>query len=540
MNDTRHPYTGRWVAKIGGRIVAHGGTPEQAQQAARAARPKEKATVEFVTPSSPIILSPTLELVRSKLPADQLLYLIGGAVRDMLLGRPVRDYDFALPSGAIPFARKLAKQLKADFYILDQERDIARVLLQGDEPRATLDFSAFRGDGLEADLQARDFTLNAIAIDMHQPEALLDPLGGAPDLLAKRLRACHSSALENDPIRVLRAIRMAASFALRIDVETRTWMRAAAPALRTVSAERTRDELVRLLLVPKPATCLRALDMLGALEPVLPELAALKGIEQSLPHRYDVFEHTLKVLEKLEVALSVLAEEYGQEGAGDLHSGLVVLSLGRYRQQISQRLRQELVPGRPLKALLFLAALHHDSSKLPEETSGEEDPMRFGGHEQVGAARMRARAEALHFSNDEIERLVSIVNQHSQPALMLLEAPPTRRAIYRYFRAAGEAGVETCLLSVADVMGKYGPELPRTELQDRLDMVRALLEAYFEHYDQIIDPPSLLSGDELMSALGLAPGPDVGRILETIREAQAAGEVATKDQALDLAHSLKK
>lgn len=541
MNDARTPYAGRWIATIGGEIVAHGGTPEQARQAAQAARPKEKATVEFVPPSSPLALSPALELVRSKLPAGQPLYLIGGAVRDMLLGRVVHDYDFALPSDAIPFARKLSNQLDADFYILDQARDIARVLLKGDEPRTTLDFGAFRGADLEADLRARDFTINAIGIDLHQPEALLDPLGGAPDLTAKRLRACRESAFTDDPIRVLRAIRMAATFGLKIETDTRAWMRAAAPQIAGQSAERTRDELVRLLLAPKPATSLRALDMLGALDPVLPELAAVKGVEQSLPHRYGLFEHILKVLESLDTVLAVLVEEYSQQDEGNLHSSLIALNLGRYRAQISRHVRQELVPGRPLRALLCLAALHHDCGKLPAETEGPEGPRRFGGHEEVGAAgRMETRAEALHFSNEETQRMVTIVRQHREPALMLVDMPPTRRSIYRYYRDNGQAGVEICLLSVADVMGKYGPELPRSELENRLKVVRILLEAYFERHDEIVSPPALLDGDELMAELGLSPGPQVGKMLETLREAQAAGEVSDREQALEFVRKLKK
>lgn len=541
MTSSPHPYSGRWVAKIGADVVAHGGTPEQARQAAKAARPKEKAIVEFVAPENPLNLSPTLRQVLGQLPAGQPLYLVGGAVRDMLLGLPVHDYDFTLPVGAIPFARKLANQLEADFYVLDQERDMARVLLSGENLQITLDFSAFRGEDLEADLQARDFTLNAIAIDMHQPEALLDPMGGAPDLLARRLRACRSSALQDDPIRVLRAIRLAASFELKIEPETRAWMRAAAPGLRAASAERTRDEFIRLLQAPRPATSLRALDMLVALEPLLPEVAAIKGFEQNRAHHYDVWEHTLKTIEALETIAAVLDEEYNEEAAANLAAGVIVLHLGRYRRQISTYLSTEPVPGRPLKALLLLAALYHDVGKRETRQEAGDGDWSFPGHEARGAEMIQERASQLRFSNAERAFLDCVVAHHGLPGQLAKSAPSLeRRAIYRFFRSSGAHGLAVCLLSLADLMGKYGPELPRPELEARVAALRDLLEAFFERREEIIDPPPLLSGDELVAELGLSPGPRVGRILEGLREAQAAGEIQTKAQGLELARAMNK
>jgi tRNA nucleotidyltransferase/poly(A) polymerase len=541
MSETPpNPYAGRWVAKINGQVVSQCGTPEQARRAAHATRRKEKVTVEFVAPSSPLALPPTLERVRAKLPNDQPIYLVGGTLRDLLLGRQPADFDFVLASPAIPVARKLAKRLSADFYVLDEQRDTSRLLLNEDGQQVVLDFAALRGEDLESDLAARDFTINAIAMDMQQPGALLDPLGGALDLKANRLEACGPNAFSDDPLRVLRGIRMAASFGLKIVEGTRAAMRAAAQSLDSVSAERIRDELVRLLLAPKPATSLRALEMLGALAPVLPELGPLKGLEQNQAHRYDMWEHSLKTIEALGDVIAVLGETYREEGAGNLADSLVALRLGRYRQEFSDYLGRERVPGRPLRALLIFAALFHDTGKPDTRQTNDAGDWSFAGHAARGAELIAARAEALHFSRAEIEFLRTVVAQHCLPTeLARAQGLPDRRAIYRFFQATGEHGIAVCLHSVADLMGKYGPELPRDELEARLDVLRALLEAYYEHHEEIVAPTPLLDGSDLMEALHLAPGAQVGVILAAIREAQAAGEVNTREQALKLARKLK-
>lgn len=475
-------------------------------------------------------LPPLVRQVRAALPPDQPLYLVGGAVRDLLLNRAVHDLDFVVPGRAIPLARKVADALGGSFYPLDAERDAGRVLLP--QHGAALDFVAQQGASLEEDLGVRDFTINAMALSLHDA-ALHDPLGGAADLRAKRLRMTGSLAFANDPVRVLRAVRMAAAFGLQMEAETRAALRAAVPALGQVSPERRRDEIFRLLLAPKPATSLRALDVFGALSVLFPELEPLKGLEQSPPHIYDVWNHSLHVVDKLGLVFSALDENYPADGVGELVSGLTVLRLGRYRSQISQHLAGELVPGRPRRGLLLLAALLHDAGKALTRTVDANGRIRFFEHEARGAELIEARAQAMHLSSDEIELLRTIVAHHMRPFLLTHTGkPPSRRAIYRYFRDAGAAGVDICLLSLADQLGKRGPEVNEKELTATLDTLRALLEGYYEHADEIVSPPVLLNGNDLMNELGLKPGRKVGEILEALREAQAMGNVPDRAAAL--------
>jgi hypothetical protein len=217
----------------------------------------------------------------------------------------------------------------------------------------------------------------------------------------------------------------------------------------------------------------------------------------------------------------------------------VALRLGRYRQEISDYLRRERVPGRPLRALLIFAALYHDTGKPDTRQRNESGDWSFSGRVARSAELVAVRAEALHFSRAEIEFLRTVVAQHWRPTeLARAGGLPDRRGIYLFFQTTGEHGIAICLHSVADLMGKYGPELPRDELEARLDVLRALMEAYYEHHEEIVAPIPLLDGSELMEALQLAPGTKVGQILAALREAQAAGEVNTREGALKLARKL--
>jgi tRNA nucleotidyltransferase/poly(A) polymerase len=538
--DSLSGYRGRWVARIGGQVIAQGGTPEQARRAAQASRPREKAEVLYVPASNPLKLPEILEKIASILPGEQKVYLVGGAVRDALLGRPLHDLDFALESDAIQLARRMANSLGGAFFVLDEERDAARVILNLPEgQRLFLDFSRLRGPDLESDLRARDFTINAIAIEVSSPHAILDPLGGAVDLRARLLRACSPAAFRDDPLRIFRGVRLAAGFGFHIQPESRQLMRKAVPLLPGVSTERMRDELFKILAGPQPATALRALDILGVFSHLLPELEALKGVEQSPPHTLDVWAHSLSVVQKLEEVLAALQPEYDPDTAGNLTMGLLVGKLGRYRGNLGEHLQHTLNPDRSMRSLLMLAALYHDVAKPLTRSVENSGRVRFLQHEGEGARMIGDVGQRLHLSNAEVSRLGSIVQHHLRPMLLAQsEEMPSRRAIYRFFRDTGPAGVDVCLLSLADVLGTYGATLPTPAWIRHLDVVRALLEAWWENPQESVSPPALLDGREVMAALQLDQGPRIGELLEALREAQATGKVNSRQEALDFLKNL--
>jgi poly(A) polymerase len=544
--ENQSPYAGRWVARVRGRIVAQGGTPEQALRSSQYSRYKEKPEILFMPVS--FVLPPLIKRIMDVIPENQEIYLVGGAVRDLLLSRVSPDLDFAVPSAGISLAQKIASVLDADFMPLDDERDIGRVIVTEDDgSRIFLDFAVYRnarsttslGNNLEQDLRARDFTMNAIAFNLRD-NTIHDPLEGGSDLRAKIIRVCSPTAFSDDPVRILRAVRQAADLGFKIEKNTRELMKRNVGQLEMISPERLRDEVFKILKGPRPDTSMRALEMLGVLPHLMPELAAMKGVEQSEPHIYDVWTHTLSVLDYLDRILSALRVGYDAEKTNDMFTGLLTLRLGRYREQIAGHIARPLNVDRSMRSLLFFAALYHDVSKPETMTVEESGRIRFFDHDIKGAEVAVARSRTFNLSNDELERLRTIIRNHMRihffaDRVVGEKQMPSRRAIYRFFRDCGEAGIDLILLGLADVRATHVHALTVETWNAYLDVARILLENYWERPEEIIAPPRLLDGNELMKELNLKPGPIVGRLLELIRENQAAGNVNNREQALDFA-----
>jgi putative nucleotidyltransferase with HDIG domain len=468
---------------------------------------------------------------------------VGGAVRDALLERPVHDWDFAVERQAMGLARAVADALGGAYFPLDVERDAGRVVLTAaDGTRLELDFAALRGAGLNADLLGRDFTINALALD--ETGALIDPTGGDADLEAGRLRATSERAFRDDPVRLLRAVRMEAELGFEIEPQTAAWIRRDATLLALPSAERVRDEFVRVLAIQRTATHLQRLDEFCLLPRVVPELEPLKGTTQSPPHGFDAWRHTLLTVDALE---GVAAVAMGQDarprvlmGAPPAAWGELARVLSQFAGNVAAHLVVEVSGGRDRMLLLKLASVLHDIGKPKTRSQDEDGRIHFYNHEPVGARMAAARLQGLRFSRDEVSRVRVIVGQHLRPPHLARTERVTRRAVYRYFRATGCAGIDVVLLSLADHLATWGTNLQERRWARRLEVAEILLTHYFERREETVAPPPLVTGHDLMAGVGLAPGPEVGRLLEALREAQAAGEVRTREDALALARQLER
>jgi len=536
------PYAGRWVARVRGKIVAQGATADQAAESARQMRSKEAPEIVFVPDTQTFFENPIFELILDNSLPGQEIFLVGGAVRDFLLRRETHDLDFTVSEGGIRTARRISKALKGAYYPLDEEKDVGRVILTGaDNTRNILDFSSYRNISLDADLAARDFSINALAYNLRTRE-FIDRLGGVSDLKSGVIRACAESTFQDDPVRILRAVRFATSLGYSIHNDTKKLMKGSVKLLSQPSPERIRDELFKILEGPKPASAIQALELLGGLTFVLPELLELKGIKQPSPHVLDVWSHTFKAVDHLGTILAVLAPHYYEENHQDLMSGFVSAKLGRYRSFLSDHLSSSLTLERSHRALLVYSTLFHDVGK-PRKLNMEDGIIRFHGHDEVGSAIAVGRAIKLRLSNSEMDFVRTMVRDHMRMIFhinrYLQEGKiPTRRAVYRFFRDTGSVGVDLCLLALADVRATYENELTQQTWSAALDVVRLFLENWWEKRDETIAPPQLVNGDDLMKANNLKPGPFIGKILEAIKEAQAVGEISTKEEALRLADEL--
>ncbi|HVU14054.1 MAG TPA: HD domain-containing protein [Phototrophicaceae bacterium] len=464
------------------------------------------------------------------------VYIVGGAVRDALLRRPIHDLDMAVPSGGIALARRIANQMRGAFVALDADRDVGRAILDTPDGRLLIDVAGFRGSSIEADLRDRDFTINALAVDLRGDlNQVIDPLHGVRDLIGKTLRRCNPESIATDPIRGLRAVRQSIQFSLRIEPETLKDIRANVPRLLDTSIERVRDELFKLLAQSKPVAALRIADRLGLLTTIIPELAPLHDLEQYAPvHAYDVWNHTLAVVESLSEILAVVSARRTDETAAQFNLGMFAVALDVYRRQLQAHFDHEWPEGRTHVALLLLTALLHDIGKgMVTPRPNEENQPRFPDHEPVGAEAAAKRVEALHLSRDEQTLVVHLVRFHYGETLWQAELSPVD--IYRYWKRHGEAGIDLIMLALADYLGAKGVNYDQKVWLGLVERAQTLLRAYYEEYERLVEPPVLINGNELMQALGLKPGPIVGELLERIREAQVSGVVTTTDEALRLA-----
>ncbi len=449
--------------------------------------------------------------------ADQNIdaYFVGGLVRDELLGRAVkRDIDLSIDGDAIELARAFADAHGGAFYLMDEEHNVARVMLH----ETYVDFAQLRGE-MRGDLAARDFTINAMARRLGSNE-LVDPFHGERDLREKKIRVVSDEAFKNDPVRLLRAIRFAGELGFDLDAHTEKLIRRDANLLAFASMERARDEFCKILALAHPSVWLRRMDEFGLLGSLLPETLLLKTTTQSAPHVFNVFDHTLRVLDELE---TIQANRYTE------------LAGPQFASQIQLHFAQMVSGDHTRAVILRVATLFHDVAKPITRSVDAKGAVHFYEHDTRGAKASDAILRRLRFSNDEVELVSKIVLHHLRPSLLADETKVTNRAVYRFFRDAGDAGIDICALALADRRGTYAAETSDKHDSRLRATVAFLLDRYFNAPQTVIKPPSLIDGRDLMRELNLAPGPRVGELLEVVREAQAEGELKTREEAVAFA-----
>ncbi|MFO7773477.1 MAG: HD domain-containing protein [Dehalococcoidia bacterium] len=501
-------------------------------------------------------LPPTLgEIARLLAVQEKQSYIVGGFIRDCLLGRKTNDVDIAVSGASVTTAREVAKEIGGKFVLLDEVNEIARVVVTGDDQQNEgshdaewhFDFSSFPQD-IETDLARRDFTINAMALELGQfapagttadkvsrklarffaedqfPQRLIDPFSGKEDVRNKIVRGVSDQIFEADAARLLRAVRLAAELDFTIEPETESLIRSYSQAISEVSGERIREELLHLLALPRAVHYLRYLNDLSLLLALVPELAEAKGVEQPTVHFWDVFEHSLQTVATVEFLMRESDWEHGNED---------MLTIAPWSDLIDEHLSQEVSTGSNHKVLLKLAALFHDIAKPMTKSIDDTGRARFLGHTKLGAAMTGNVLERLRFSNREIRLVESLVYHHLRPVQMANEGLPTQRAIYRYFRDTGDAGIDILLLALADYLASRGPLASWEEWKTNCQLMNYILAEHDKQQAKIL-PMKLIDGYDIMHAFGLAPGPLIGELLATVNEAHASGELSTREEALAL------
>lgn len=472
-------------------------------------------------------------------------YVVGGFLRDLLLGRPSQDIDLAIGASPAIVGPELAQALGGRFFILSRDEDMGRLVVPvGEGASLTVDLHPLSGD-IEEDLRRRDYTVDALAAPLDplaRGEAvILDPCGGQRDLAARLVRLVSVSALRDDPLRLLRGVRLAVELDFQLEPATARAIAEHAHLLPLTAPERQRDELVRLLASHRTARGLRLLESLGLLSSLLPEVASGRGVSQPREHYWDVLGHALSTVEALDLLLAPVPPSASEGSPWQPREPALWSSLwgelGPLATSLRSYLDEKMVAGRPRQALLKLGGLLHDVAKPATRSVDASGRLRFFGHDRLGGEQARGIMARLRFSGREEDFVGHLVRAHLRPTQMAQQGPPTPRAIYRFYRDCGEAAWGVLLLSLADHLATVGPRLDWQGWRWHVGLVLHVLQEP-ERRRELRQPPRLVTGHDLMEALGLRPGPTVGALLEALREAQATGKVKTREEALALARRL--
>ncbi|HEV2727416.1 MAG TPA: HD domain-containing protein [Solirubrobacterales bacterium] len=465
-----------------------------------------------MSPLAQLASAPVVGAIRAALEDGDGVWIVGGAVRDAALGREVEDLDLAVAGDPGAIAKRIGAGTGGHAFELSAEFGTWRVVSQGDGWQ--VDVTALRGEGIEADLAARDFTIGAVAVPLHGEDPI-DPFAGLADLEARLLRAVGERSFPDDPLRLLRAARLAAQLDLEIDSRTVELARATASRAAEPAGERQLAELRQLVGGPDPLRGLRLLDELGVTPVVLPELEALRGVEQGPNHHLDVYDHTIAVLEhtlEVEGDLERFADERAAEVAALLDEPLA--------DEVDRR-----------TALRF-GALLHDIAK-PATKAERDGFVGFRGHDEVGAEVIGAICGRLRASRRLTHHLQGLARHHLRLGFLIAEMPLPPRRVHAYLRATEPVTVDVTLLTVADRLSARGqgpiasPEMVAAHLQLARELIAAGLDWRREG-----PPAPLLRGDEIAAELGIEPGPELGSALSELEAAQYAGEVTDRTGAL--------
>jgi poly(A) polymerase len=461
--------------------------------------------------------APAVDACRAALGGERDAWIVGGAVRNAALGRRVTDVDLAVAAGEHEVAAAIAHEAGGPVFQLSQEFATWRALAPGGEWH--VDVARLRDRGIVADLGLRDFTVNAIAVEAtDQSAAPIDPRGGLVDLESRRLRAVSERSFSDDPLRVLRGARIAAAVPLEPDPTTVELARASAAQAAATAGERQMAELRLLVAGPDPIRGLALLDELGATAAVLPELAALRGVEQNPNHHLDVHGHTIEVLRNL-LGIEDELERY----AGDRADEVAAL--------LAEPLGDELTRGGALR----FGALLHDVGK-PATAAVRGRYVTFIGHDRAGAEIVGGLCERLRTSRRLARHLEALTLHHLRLGFLVHERPLSRRRVYEYLRATDPVAADVTLLSVADRLAARGEGAIAGQdmVEAHLELAREILAAALDwRRDGPPRPP--VRGDDLAAELGIQPGPELGRLLDEIEAAVYAGEVGSREEAIALA-----
>ena len=471
---------------------------------------------------SELIFSALLKNLNS----DNKVYMVGGMVRDILMIRPVHDIDLSFCGNVRDYAKRVADYLEASFFMLNKKFQTARIIYNSQTGKKRwIDIVATRENNILEDLAFRDFTVNAIAIDLQDRTKIIDPLNGAIDLKKKLLQIGRPDSLENDPVRILRAIRLAVQFDWKISSTTIHAIKSSAAKLIDVTAERKRDELFRIFDLPNSSKAIRILAHLNLLEYCFPGFNGGVNLESTL-----LLDQAIANIQKFSQFDQLIIGTYSLEGAMDFRQGELVMSLGRFREPLAVYFQSNIHQDRSLKSLVIFCVLNNliiqnSSSIQNEQTTIDQKPGKLEKLVDNAAKELVLSTAEKKWINDfyaGIEMFASIIQQdiNLNPELPFL-----------FFSRSKNSGVAACLIALTDALVRDEFTLNETNWQKSLQLSRYFLDAYFHHYDEWINPPTFINGHDVMKILNIQDGKKIGWWINLLRIETINGNIKNHKDA---------
>ena len=446
-------------------------------------------------------------------------FLVGGYLRDQELNRKTKDLDFAISSDPKKIAEKVSKELKSSFFALKEEREIYRMVLDNG---LQLDFARFKGATIEEDLSLRDFSINALAKNMEQGNTLMDPYEGKRDIKEKKVRQIHEKIYEDDPLRLLRAFRIAAQLNFKIEPLTLETIKKNKEKILNVAEERVREELLLLLDTPHSYPYLVELDQAGLISQIIPESDPNRNCALDYYPGKGVWGHCLDAVACLEWILENLQNEFQED-----------------QEKLKKLLFEEQgLDSHPMATLMKMGTLLHDVGKAPTAkiVNGR---LRFYEHQNIEAKITSLISQRLRFSFNASRHLSQMVLSHMRPGGLAHAPTLSDKAKFRFFRDLKNSALPALIVSLADRYTYLTPEERGQNKDPHEKVVKDLIRWHYEkELEEVDKKPKLINGKIIMEHLALAPGPLIGRILKEVEEATILGEIHSQEEALTLAKKI--
>lgn len=450
---------------------------------------------------------------------DGDIYLIGGFLRDLIAGNKSKDLDFILiDSCAVEFCKEISLKFAGTHILLDKETGTTRFILKDELSQGySFDFTNVAKASLEADFKRRDFTVNALAINLKEPEVIIDFFNGLEDLKEKKIKEIALQNFVEDPLRMLRAFRFASEICGEISKESISFIKDNIQIFdKKISSERISGEIWKILDNNNSFKYIKQMSEIGLLEKIFPELTPMRKVTPNDHHHLYLYDHSLELIKTFEENFCKIPDWAKEE---------LEKSFG-------------LLDSPNIKAVIKLGCVFHDIGK-PEtweikDVNGLEKHT-FIGHDKLGADMVNAIGERLKFSNSISETLANLVRYHLRPfQLSNNDSPITDRALYRFFRDLGEDTPRLLMLSLADLHATLGPKITKEDIEKSEKLILFLFDEYKKHLDKEIEKakrPKLLDGNEIMKITGMEPSRKLGDLMKELDEAIAVGEIKTKEEA---------